>query len=119
MDIILIVMGVLGYGFIGLIFASVIDAWNHDDAILFICFWPIMFLIMIIFGIMSFAIFIGEQIRKIFITNPNICDGCDNSWMTKGISCDSCRNQSNYHKANEEELRNFYKDIYKEKGEKK
>lgn len=106
------------YAFICFVITSAMDAWDSDAAMLVVFFWPIILLILIIFGFFSLAICIGTKIRKIFTPKPNPCDGCDNSWMTKGMSCDHCCDQSNYYKASDEEIRNFYKDIYAEKERK-
>jgi hypothetical protein len=115
MDIVWILVGIFIYAFIGFVTSSAMDAWDSDSVILLIISWPIILFMLIIFGLMTLAEYIGKKIRKIFSKKFNPCDGCDNSWMTKGFSCDHCRDQSNYYKASEEEIRQYWKDIYKEK----
>lgn len=114
MDIVWILVGIIIYAFIGFVITSAMDEWDNDSAILVVFFWPLILIMLTIFELMSLAEYIGKKIRKIFTPKPNPCDGCDNSWITKGISCDHCRNQSNYYKASEEEIKQYYKDKYKE-----
>lgn len=115
MDIVWILIGIFIYAFIGFVIVSAMDEWDNDSAILVVFFWPLILIMLTIFGLISLAEYIGTNIRKIFKPKPNPCDGCDNSWMTKGLSCDHCHHQSNYYKASDEEIKNFYKIIYEEK----
>lgn len=42
--------------------------------------------------------------KKLFNKNQTRCDMCTSPYMSEGIACNSCVNESNYYKASEKEL---------------